>query len=239
MSDFINIIAVGVLLGGIYALVSVGLNLIFGVIRVVNFAQGEFVMLGMYATYAAYAFLNLDPYLALFLVLPAVRFEAAAQRLPLAPLSRNCPCRSSPPSGCCCCCRTRCWRSRAARLQRPVLGGAVHRADRPGPDRPGPAHARQPPPPRGGGLEPVPQAHLSRQGHPRRGADRRAAPLMGINVERVYMVTFGIGTALPVCRLPADADLHPVAADRFHPASLAVVVLPAWQRSAPMAASAA
>src|ERR1700712_387603 len=87
MADLVNVIAVGVLLGGIYALVSVGLNLIFGVIRIVNFAQGEFVMLGMYGTYAAYAFLHLDPYLAVLLVLPGLFvFGAIVQRLILAPL---------------------------------------------------------------------------------------------------------------------------------------------------------
>ena len=48
MTDLLNVLVVGLLLGGIYSLVSIGLNLIFGVIRIVNFAQGEFVMLGMY-----------------------------------------------------------------------------------------------------------------------------------------------------------------------------------------------
>ena len=70
MSDLFNILIVGILLGGIYSLVSIGLNLIFGVIRVVNFAQGEFVMLGMYATFAAFSFINIDPYLAIFIVFP-------------------------------------------------------------------------------------------------------------------------------------------------------------------------
>ena len=87
MADLANIVAVGVLLGGIYALVSVGLNLIFGVIRIVNFAQGEFVMLGMYATYAAYTFLRLDPYVALIAVVPGLFIVGAVvQRLILAPL---------------------------------------------------------------------------------------------------------------------------------------------------------
>ena len=41
----------GLLIGGIYALVSIGVTLIFGVVKIVNFAQGEFVMIGMYITY--------------------------------------------------------------------------------------------------------------------------------------------------------------------------------------------
>lgn len=87
MADLVNVVAVGILLGGIYALVSVGLNLIFGVIRIVNFAQGEFVMLGMYGTYAAYSMLHLDPYVALLLVLPALFIlGAVVQRVVLAPL---------------------------------------------------------------------------------------------------------------------------------------------------------
>jgi len=72
MEQFSNILTLGLLLGGIYALVSVGLNLIFGVIRIVNFAQGEFVMLGMYGAYACYSFLGIDPYVALFLVVPVL-----------------------------------------------------------------------------------------------------------------------------------------------------------------------
>src|SRR5262245_51147590 len=41
----------GLLVGGTYALMCVGLGMIFGVMRVVNFAQGDFLMLGMYAAY--------------------------------------------------------------------------------------------------------------------------------------------------------------------------------------------
>ena len=59
-----------VLLGGVYALIAVGLTLIFGVMRVVNFAYGEFLMLAMYLAFFAFAFLRLDPYLTLVLALP-------------------------------------------------------------------------------------------------------------------------------------------------------------------------
>jgi branched-chain amino acid transport system permease protein len=51
----------GVLVGLVYALVAVGLTLVFGVMDIVNFAHGEFVMLGMYASFWAWALAGLDP----------------------------------------------------------------------------------------------------------------------------------------------------------------------------------
>ncbi len=59
-----------VLLGGIYALIAVGLTLIFGIMRVVNFAHGEFLMLGMYFAFWTFAFWKLDPWLILFPAVP-------------------------------------------------------------------------------------------------------------------------------------------------------------------------
>ena len=61
-----------ILLGGIYALIAVGLTLIFGVMCVVNFAHGEFLMLGMYLAFWAFALLHLDPYVTLVLSLPLI-----------------------------------------------------------------------------------------------------------------------------------------------------------------------
>ncbi|HKZ05300.1 MAG TPA: branched-chain amino acid ABC transporter permease [Methylomirabilota bacterium] len=60
------------LLGGIYALIAVGLTLIFGVMRVVNFAHGEFLMLAMYLAFWCFALLRLDPYVTLVLALPVI-----------------------------------------------------------------------------------------------------------------------------------------------------------------------
>jgi branched-chain amino acid transport system permease protein len=72
VSDFLSVLAFGVLLGGIYGLVGIGLNLIFGVVRILNFAHGELIMISMYGTYYVHATLGLDPYLALLLVAPAL-----------------------------------------------------------------------------------------------------------------------------------------------------------------------
>ena len=70
--EILNLLPIGILLGGIYAMVAVGLNLIFGVIRVVNFAHGELVMLGMYGAWACVTVLHMDVYLSLLIVLPVL-----------------------------------------------------------------------------------------------------------------------------------------------------------------------
>jgi branched-chain amino acid transport system permease protein len=72
MDALLHVLVIGLLLGGIYGLVALGLNLIFGVIRIVNFAHGELVMLGMYGAYVCYATLKLEPYVAALLVVPAL-----------------------------------------------------------------------------------------------------------------------------------------------------------------------
>ncbi len=59
-----------VLLGGIYALIAVGLTLIFGIMRVVNFAHGEFLMLGMYLAFWSFTLWGVDPYFVLVVAVP-------------------------------------------------------------------------------------------------------------------------------------------------------------------------
>jgi len=77
-SIIIQIILIGVLLGGIYSLVSVGLTLLFGVVKVVNFAHGEFLMIGMYISYWMWQmFDGLDPLISLFVVIPLLFFFGA------------------------------------------------------------------------------------------------------------------------------------------------------------------
>lgn len=60
----------GILTGGVYALVATGLTLIFGVMNIINFAHGSFMMLGMYVTYFMFVYLGIDPYLSLLIVMP-------------------------------------------------------------------------------------------------------------------------------------------------------------------------
>ena len=50
-NDFLQALAAGILVGGAYALMCIGLGIIFGAMRVINFAQGDFLMLGMYAAF--------------------------------------------------------------------------------------------------------------------------------------------------------------------------------------------
>jgi branched-chain amino acid transport system permease protein len=85
---FVQVIVSGLLLGGVYALLSVGLNLIFGVVRVINFAHGDLMMLGMYLTFYLFGFYKIDPYLSAFvLVAPALFLVGMAiQRLLIKPL---------------------------------------------------------------------------------------------------------------------------------------------------------
>jgi branched-chain amino acid transport system permease protein len=59
-----------VLLGSIYALIAVGLTLIFGIMRVVNFAHGEFLMLGMYLAFWSFTLWSIDPWFMLLVAAP-------------------------------------------------------------------------------------------------------------------------------------------------------------------------
>jgi len=64
----------GLLIGGIYALVSIGVTLIFGVVKIVNFAQGEFVMIGMYISFFLGAQFGIDPVVSLLVSMPVLFF---------------------------------------------------------------------------------------------------------------------------------------------------------------------
>lgn len=87
MDIFLQLLLNGVLLGGTLAIISIGLTLIFGIVRVVNFAHGEFLMIGMYAVYLMNQHFGLHPYATL---IPAVALlfvlGAGMQRFIIQPL---------------------------------------------------------------------------------------------------------------------------------------------------------
>jgi branched-chain amino acid transport system permease protein len=68
MLQVTQVIINGLLLGGIYALISAGLNLIFGVIKIVNLAHGDFMMLGMYATFWFFSLYGISPFVSIPIV---------------------------------------------------------------------------------------------------------------------------------------------------------------------------
>src|SRR5690349_23460987 len=86
MNTIIQLTLSGILIGSIYALMSIGLTLIFGVLRIVNFAHGEFLMIAMYGAWAISHWLGLNPYAAAIAVVPAMfLFGAIAYRLVVSP----------------------------------------------------------------------------------------------------------------------------------------------------------
>src|SRR5256885_2584659 len=60
-----NVVVSGILTGLVYGLMALGLSVIFGVVRVVNFAHGEFAVIAMYAAFVLFSTLRLDPILAM------------------------------------------------------------------------------------------------------------------------------------------------------------------------------
>ena len=62
--EFLQAVVNGLLIGGVYAVISIGLTLVFGVMSIVNFAQAEFLRIGMYVGYYGWQTFGLDPVLA-------------------------------------------------------------------------------------------------------------------------------------------------------------------------------
>jgi branched-chain amino acid transport system permease protein len=86
VNTIVQLVVSGLLIGSIYALMSIGLTLIFGVLRVVNFAHGEFLMIAMYGAWAMSRLLGVNPYFAAVAVVPAMfLFGALVYRLIIGP----------------------------------------------------------------------------------------------------------------------------------------------------------
>jgi branched-chain amino acid transport system permease protein len=72
MLDWLDTIIQGVLLGGLYSLFAAGLSLIFGIMRLVNLAHGDLIVLAAFAILALATWLGFDPFLAALLAMPAM-----------------------------------------------------------------------------------------------------------------------------------------------------------------------
>jgi len=86
----LQVVVNGFLTAGVYMLVAVGLNMIYGVMRVFNYAQGELVMLGMYGAYWISTLFNVNPYLTLPAIVPLLFMVGVGiQRFMVAPLVKR------------------------------------------------------------------------------------------------------------------------------------------------------
>ncbi|MBC7800715.1 MAG: branched-chain amino acid ABC transporter permease, partial [Gemmatimonadaceae bacterium] len=192
-----QLVANGLLLGGVFALIAIGLTLIFGIVRVVNFAHGEILMAGMYCAWLLASQLGLNPYAAA-IPLAAVFFALGCimQRLLIQPLleeDAHIQIFATVGVG-----------TALANLALVVFGANLRSVDLP--------WAREPMRVLGvsvaqgmlvafvvsvlaaGGLIVfLARTHLGRAIRAV-AQNRYAAPLMGIDVNRIYIVTFGIGT---------------------------------------------
>lgn len=84
MTDWINVIVQGVLVGGLYAMFAAGLSLIFGVMRLVNIAHGDLIVLAAYLALVTTQALGVDPLTSLLVVVPLMAaIGYALQRLVL------------------------------------------------------------------------------------------------------------------------------------------------------------
>ena len=203
----------GILLGGVYALISIGLTLIFGVLRVVNFAHGEFLMIAMYASFWLFHLYGLDPYASILVVVallflvgllveflvirPILKASASMQiaaTVGLSVLLQNLALVTMTAN----------YRSVDTPLSKAVLsiGPLVM-----GVSRLVAFLVAL-------GITGILFLFLQRSylGKAIRctAQDRTAALLMGINIERVYLVTFAIGSALVGVAGALLAPLYPV-----------------------------
>lgn len=213
MDIFLQVLINGLMLGGLFAITGVGLTLIFGIVKVVNFAHGEFLMVGMYATYLLTTQFGVHPYVTVIAVAPLLFvLGMLTQRFLIQPLitARNQDIQIFATVG---------LSTALINLALLVFGAdiaATPAAELRSSIQLGPVRILT------GQLVIFVTAgalvlglHLFLQ-HSQAGRairavaqHRAAAQLMGINVNRVYMITFGLGAACVGLAASLVAPLYP------------------------------
>jgi branched-chain amino acid transport system permease protein len=199
LQTFFQSLVSGILTGSLYAMIGVGLTIIFGVMRIINVAHGEMVMLGMFGAFWSYTLWHIDPFVSALLWVPLMFLAGVlVYRYLLKPIVAGDELNSLL--------YTAGLSLLIANLALFAWTGDYRTLNLP--------YALEPLRPFGITV-PTPLAiafamaamitsalywFLSRTdtGRAVRAAsqDREAAALMGINVDRINMITFGLGTAL-------------------------------------------